>query len=154
MRAQRSEIVVAPALRPVVHDDLIHPVEDIELERALRPVRDEQATRVEPSGSHDWLGLRESRRLDDDVGSDHRLLDRVRDAHRLSERRLEAHAEGVARVGPSARDADLIETEQPVEHLHVRERGAARTDVREYLGTGACELPRTECRERARPPVR
>ena len=67
VRSQRAEAVVLRALPPVVDEHLVHPVQDVELERAHRPVRHEQRAFLEPRGTQDRLGCREPGCLDHDV---------------------------------------------------------------------------------------
>ena len=131
--AQGAEGIVALALRPVVDDHLVHGVEHVELEDALRPVRHEQGACVEPRRAQERRRLGEPGRLDDDVGADDGLLDRLDDADWLAERLLELPAEARARLGPPARHAYLLEVEEVVEHDDVRERRPARADVAEHL---------------------
>ena len=86
---QRAEGIVALALAPVVDHDLVHGVEHVQLEDALRPVRHEQGACIEPRRAQERRRLGEPGRLDDDVGADDCLLDRLDDADGFAERLLE-----------------------------------------------------------------
>ena len=87
-------------------------------------------------------------------GADDGLLDRLEHADGLAERALELCPEGTPRIVPLARDPYLCEVEQPVEHRHVGECGAAGTQMREHLRPGLAELPAAERRECPGAPLR
>ena len=94
LRPQRAEGVVGSALAPVVDDDLVERVEDVELQACSSShtgIRSEHV--AEPLRAQDRLRPLEPRRLDDDVGAGDGLLDRLRHADRLPERLLEPLAE-------------------------------------------------------------
>src|SRR5262249_43402725 len=115
VRSQRSEAIVLSALAPVVDEHLVHASEDVERERAHRPVRHQQPAAVEPRRAQDRLRRGQTRRLDDDVGAFDRFADGLDDAHRLAERTLELRAERASGLGALAGDADLIEAEEAIE---------------------------------------
>ncbi len=85
------------------------------------------------------------------------LLDRVHDYAEIrvtsaraesreafAERLLQAFRERLARLGPRARDADLVVVVHAVEQRDVGERGAARADVAEDLRAGARQVAAAE----------
>ena len=148
MGAEAAE-AATPALAPVVDDDLVHDGRERELDGAHRPVGHDQSSGLDPVGAQERLRLGQPSRLDDDVGAFDRLAPGVQDAHRLAERLLERLSEGLARLGAGARDANLLEVEERVQHRHVGERRAASADVAEHPRVAPGQMPRTERRHGA-----
>ncbi len=150
--AQRTEPAARLALAPVVDDDLVHHIEQVELDGADRPVWNDERTLADPGRAQERLGLDEPRRLDDDVRAFHCLLRRPDRTDRLVQLTLECTRELVSRLGAPARDADLLEVEQLIEEHDVPEGGAARADVAEHVRVVTSEVLRADCGERTGAP--
>ena len=140
-----------PALTPVVDDDLVHDRRERELDGAHRPVRHDESTGLDPVGAEERRRLGEPSRLDDDVRALDYLLPGFDHAHRLAERLLESRSECIPRLRTGARDPDLLEVEQVIEHGDVGEGSAAGADVPENPGSLPGQVAGSERRHRAGP---
>ena len=150
MRSQGAE----PAglrLPPVVDDDLVHHVEQIELDGADGAVRHDKSARLDPSGLQQRGRLGEPGRLDEDVGVLVRLLGRRHRPHPLAQVGAEPLGEGVPRIGSLAGHADLVEVEQVVQHHHVPPRRAPRAGVTQHLAVRPGQVARSDGCHRAGP---
>src|SRR5436190_4772423 len=145
---ERAEAVPRAALAPIVHHDLAHDGEEIELDRTHRPVRNHEHAFREPRRAQDRLRLDEPRRLDDDVRALDGLPHRVAHAHALSELLLESAPELLTRLGATARHPDLLEAEERVEEDDVPERGSTRADVTEDTRVRSREVLGADGRQR------
>ena len=154
LRPQRAERIVPAALPPVVDDDLVERVEHVELEHAHRAVRDQE--RACSSHAVRRIGSGRSSRVASTTMSAPRRPPRSSRVTRTglpsaSSSRL---PERTPRLVPPARDPDLAELEESVEHRHVRERGAAGAEMGEHPRLRPAELAGSERRQGPGAPLR
>ncbi len=138
-------------LAPVVDDHLVHHVEQIQLDRADRAVRDDEGAGLDGRGTQEWFGFGQPGRFDQHVGAVERLL-RGRDhPDRRGQLRGQFGGELLPRLGPARRHPDLVQVEEIVEHGDVPPRRTASAGVGEDLAVRPGQVPGADRRHRAGP---
>ena len=140
---QRAERARA-GLAPVVHDDLVHAVEQVELDRAHRPVRHHQRAGLDPGRPQQRLRRPQAARLDHDVGAAHARLPVVDGDDLGVELRVAAgrRTRRGSRRGASARAPRQVEHARQQPHVPVG--GAAAADVAEHARVAAGQVAGAE----------
>ena len=154
MPAKRAEGATRLALTPVVDDDLVHDVGEIELKRAHRPVRNHEGALLHPARLEQRRRLGEAARLHHDVGALQAIFPVVRHDNLLAEVLFQVCGKGLPALGTARMDTDLVEIEQMVEQADVPVGRAARADMAQDLAVLARQMLGAERGDRAGAHVR